>query len=46
MQVEPDKDDRPMVVCEYDGEKRSFYPEAIAAMIFEKLKADADVHLG
>ena len=34
-----------MIKCRFDGKDKQFMPEEIAAMIFEKLKADADLYL-
>ncbi|OEL23777.1 Heat shock cognate 70 kDa protein [Dichanthelium oligosanthes] len=40
------RDDRPMIVVQYEGEERQFVPEEISAMVLAKMKAAAEVYLG
>ncbi|GJN08279.1 hypothetical protein PR202_ga26185 [Eleusine coracana subsp. coracana] len=44
--VEAGRDDRPMVVVQYDGEERQFTPEEISSMVLAKMKETAEVYLG
>ncbi len=45
--IEKDKNsDRPMIIVQYKGEKKSYYPEEILAMIIGKLKKYAANYLG
>ncbi|TVU47542.1 hypothetical protein EJB05_07147 [Eragrostis curvula] len=40
------RDDRPMVVVQYEGEERQFAPEEISSMVLAKMKETAEVYLG
>jgi len=44
--VEEGPSGKPMIAVEVCGEKRSFAPEQISAMVLEQLKADAEAFLG
>ena len=44
--VEKDSKNKPIIIVEYNNEKKKFYPEQIAAMILESLKKDAEEFLG
>ena len=39
-------DNRPVVVLDYNGETKKFFPEQISAMLLEKIKKDAESFLG
>ncbi|TVU47543.1 hypothetical protein EJB05_07148, partial [Eragrostis curvula] len=40
------QEDRPMIVVEYKGEKKQFWPEEISAMVLAKMRETAEVYLG
>ena len=44
--VEADAANRPKIVVDYKGEKKSFYPEEISAMVLGKMKEIAEAFLG
>ncbi len=44
--VEKDSKNKPIIIVEYNNEKKKLYPEQIAAMILESLKKDAEEFLG
>jgi heat shock protein 1/8 len=43
--VEPGPNDRPVIVVEFMGEKKIFYPEEISAMILTKMREMAETFL-
>jgi len=44
--VECDTGDKPAIVVEFKGETKRFHPEAISAMVLERLKEYAEAYLG
>ena len=43
--VENGTNDKPIIIVDYNNEKKKFYPEQIAAMILRQLKEDAETFL-
>ncbi len=44
--IEKDENDKPLIMIEYENEKKSYYPEDISAKILTQLKEDAQTFLG
>lgn len=44
--VTGDNNDKPLINVEYNGEKKTFKPEEISAMVLQKMKQIADSYLG
>jgi L1 cell adhesion molecule like protein len=40
------REDRPMILVQYEGEERQFAPQEISAMVLAKMKETAEVYLG
>ncbi|KXG39678.1 hypothetical protein SORBI_3001G419700 [Sorghum bicolor] len=44
--VAADLEDRPMIVVQFKGEEKQFFPEEISSMVLAKMKETAEVYLG
>jgi L1 cell adhesion molecule like protein len=40
------RDDRPMIVVQYEGKEREFMPEEVSSMVLAKMRETAVVYLG